>query len=178
MFLNFFSLIFLSSSTAIAENSCVLQKMEAKQEQIELQETDLSGLFAQTKGCFTVIELWASWCGPCVKIAPDVEEFQTKYPDILFLSISADAAASKAEQFWKQYPPPKQKWRLKAWSLEGLSTEYKTIGATFPGKIPYFVVLSPEGTLLLELTEPKDLAALEKLVETNVETNVETKREK
>ena len=83
---------------------------------------------------------------------------------VFFLSISADATPVKAEQFWKQYPQ-EQKWRIETWSLEGLAKEYDTIGATFPGKIPYFVVLDPEGKILLELTEPKDLSTLEKRIQ-------------
>ena len=164
MLFNLFSIIFLLSSSAIADNSCILQDSQKSDLRTDITEDDLSVLFEKTKGCYTVIELWASWCGPCVKIAPEVKAFQEKYPDIFFLSISADASPNKAEQFWKQYPQP-QKWRIESWSLEGLSKEYATIGASFPEKIPYFVVLDPEGKILLELTEPKDLSALESLIQ-------------
>jgi thiol-disulfide isomerase/thioredoxin len=169
MFFNLFSTIFLYSSQAIAENSCTLQSTPVNTERIDSTEDSLSELFAQTKGCFTVIELWASWCGPCVKIAPNVNDLHQKYPNVLFLSISTDAVGSKAEQFWKKHPPIGQKRRLESWSLEGLLKEYKTIGASFPGKIPYFVILDQNGTVLLELTEPKDLDDIEKLIQTKSE---------
>ena len=163
MLLNLFSLIFLSSS-ANAQNSCALQKQTNQEKHLALQEENLSDLFAQTKGCFTIVELWASWCGPCVQIAPEVDQFQKEHPEILFLSISADAAKTKAIRFWAEHPSPSQKWRLESWTIEGLRLEYEQIGAKFPGKIPYFVVLNPEGKLLLELTEPKDLKDLEQLL--------------
>ena len=169
MLFNLFSLIFLFSSSAFAENSCAIQKLSNQAKHTELTEETLSDLFAQSKGCFTVIELWASWCGPCVRIAPAVDQLQKDHPDILFLSISADATKIKAEQFWKQHDPSSYKWRLSAWSSEGLSKEYESIGAQFPGKIPYFVVLDQEGTLLLELTEPKDISAIKKLLPTDRE---------
>ena len=169
MFFNLFSTIFLYSSQANAEMSCTLQSTPIDSARIDFTEDSLSELFTQTKGCFTVIELWASWCGPCVKIAPKVNEFHQKHPDVLFVSISTDAVGSKAEQFWRDHPAIGQKRRLETWSLEGLSTEYKTIGASFPGKIPYFVVLDQNGTVLLELTEPKDLDAIEKILSTNSE---------
>lgn len=49
------------------------------------------------KGKTVVIEVWASWCGDCVKAMPKIKELQANNPDVAYLFISMDKAADK----WK-----------------------------------------------------------------------------
>jgi thiol-disulfide isomerase/thioredoxin len=49
------------------------------------------------KGKTLVIELWASWCGDCVKAMPKIHELQTNNPKVSFLFLSMDKTADK----WK-----------------------------------------------------------------------------
>lgn len=49
------------------------------------------------KGKTLVIEVWASWCGDCVKAMPKLKELQANNPDVSYLFISADKTADK----WK-----------------------------------------------------------------------------
>lgn len=49
------------------------------------------------KGKTLVIEVWASWCGDCVKAMPKVKELQVNNPDVSYLFLSADKTADK----WK-----------------------------------------------------------------------------
>ncbi len=169
-------MLFFWLATSIAWAECPLQQqfvqtsIEAKQSRKDISIDEFIQLLTQTKGCTTVIELWASWCGPCVKIAPEVEAFHQSHPDILFLSVSADASGSAAEKFWKQHPPIEQKYRLSAWSMTGLQDTYGSIGATFPEAIPYFVVLDASGTVQLEMHEPKSLSPLIKTIQSLQQT--------
>lgn len=50
------------------------------------------------KGKTTVIEIWASWCGDCVKAMPKIKELQSNNPDVSYVFISVDKTADK----WKQ----------------------------------------------------------------------------
>jgi thiol-disulfide isomerase/thioredoxin len=43
----------------------------------------------------TVIEVWASWCGDCVKAMPKVKELQANHPEVAFTFISMDKTADK-----------------------------------------------------------------------------------
>lgn len=47
------------------------------------------------KGKTLVIEVWASWCGDCVKAMPKVKELQAANPDVSYLFISMDKTADK-----------------------------------------------------------------------------------
>lgn len=49
------------------------------------------------EGKTTVIEVWASWCGDCVKAMPKVKELQANHPEVAFTFISMDKTAEK----WK-----------------------------------------------------------------------------
>ncbi|MFV8271088.1 TlpA family protein disulfide reductase [Flavobacterium sp. GT2N3] len=49
------------------------------------------------KGKTLVIEVWASWCGDCVKAMPKLKELQANNPDVGYLFISMDKTADK----WK-----------------------------------------------------------------------------
>lgn len=49
------------------------------------------------KGKTVVIEVWASWCGDCIKAMPKVKELQANNPDVSFLFLSMDKTADK----WK-----------------------------------------------------------------------------
>ncbi len=152
--------------TSLAFADCPLQKIAVEETRQDITTEDFSELLTQSKGCTTVVELWASWCGPCVKIAPEVETFHKSHPDVLFVSVSADATGGAAEKFWRSHPPIGQKRRLSSWSMAELHTVYSRVGATFPEAIPYFIVLDEKGTLQLEIHEPKNLDALNQAIET------------
>lgn len=37
-----------------------------------------------------VIDFWATWCGPCIKLGPVVEELAEKYPDVVIGKLNID----------------------------------------------------------------------------------------
>ncbi len=49
------------------------------------------------EGKTLVIEVWASWCGDCVKAMPKIHELQTNNPTVDYVFVSMDKTAEK----WK-----------------------------------------------------------------------------
>ncbi len=48
-----------------------------------------------------MINLWAEWCGPCMRELPDLEQIHQEYPNVLLLGAYCDddnAAALQAAQ--------------------------------------------------------------------------------
>ena len=60
-------------------------------------QTAFKDILKKYKGKTLVIEVWASWCGDCVKAMPKLKELQANNPKVSYLFLSADKTAEK----WK-----------------------------------------------------------------------------
>lgn len=98
-----------------------------------------------SKNKITVLDFWASWCGPCMAEAPDMVRLYQKVhaQGVEFIGISLDTD----EKAWKKAIADKgliwpQGSELKEWQHNNGAKLYTVEG------IPYTVVLSQEGTIL------------------------------
>lgn len=55
-----------------------------------IQFTDQTAREAIESGKPVVIDFWATWCGPCIKLGPVVEELAEKYPDVTVGKLNID----------------------------------------------------------------------------------------
>lgn len=55
-----------------------------------LQFTDQTAREAIESGNPVVIDFWATWCGPCIKLGPVVEELAEKYPNVTIGKLNID----------------------------------------------------------------------------------------
>lgn len=46
-----------------------------------------------------VIDFWASWCGPCKRLSPIIEELSEEMPDIAFYKVNVDEEQALAAHF-------------------------------------------------------------------------------
>lgn len=60
-------------------------------------QVPFKNIIKKHKGKTLVIEVWASWCGDCVKAMPKIKELQANNPDVDYVFISMDKTADK----WK-----------------------------------------------------------------------------
>jgi thiol-disulfide isomerase/thioredoxin len=91
-----------ASLLALASISCHSQDKQFSKKALETSllstaETQIlfSDIIEQHNGETFVIEIWASWCGDCVKAMPLVKSLQAKNPDIDFVFISMDKTPEK-----------------------------------------------------------------------------------
>lgn len=96
------------------------------------------------KGSYILIDLWASWCGPCIKAMPTIKKLSEKYAEKDFQAISI--SLDQREEIWKRTNERVNiTWlnTLDSNGLEGgLSVE---LGVTF---LPFYYLVDKEGKIL------------------------------
>ena len=79
-------------------------KLVEGQPAIDIMMTDVDGnvkRLSDFRGKVIYMDLWATWCGPCIQESPFFETLSKKYEgkDIVFLPVSTDSRATT----WKSY---------------------------------------------------------------------------
>ena len=105
------------------------------------QETSL--LSRLKKGGYTVIDFWASWCGPCRASFPHLREMYKIHGEkVTFISISVD----KDEKEWhKALEEEKLPWEQYLATPEFSKATRADYNLT---SIPTFLIINPEGNII------------------------------
>ena len=96
--------------------------------------------FSSFRGKYVYIDMWASWCVPCLREVPELQKLEAKLKNknVTFVSISIDAS----EDAWKKKLKEKNMHGYQLWNPEG------TLGKALNVKgIPFFAIYDPQGKL-------------------------------
>ena len=98
------------------------------------------------KGKVLYIDVWATWCGPCIKEFPYLKKLIEDYKDkdIEFVSISIDSKNQYDK--WRKMVADKNIGGLQLYDSEGLSSSF--MRAFSVGLIPRFMMLDAEGKII------------------------------
>ncbi|PID69645.1 MAG: hypothetical protein CR989_00550 [Flavobacteriales bacterium] len=98
------------------------------------------------KGKYVYIDVWATWCGPCVAEIPSLKKVEKQYhgKNIEFVSISIDE--KKSYDKWKAMIKEKELGGIQlfadnAWQSNFI-TDYQIMS------IPRFILINPEGKII------------------------------
>ncbi len=121
-------------------------------------ETALNDL----KGTYVYIDVWATWCGPCIGEIPYLKELEHKYEgkNIEFVSISVDTKDDY--QKWRKMVTKKELGGTQLMADNAFSSTF--IDAYAINAIPRFIIIDPEGNIVnADATRPSNFAIESKL---------------
>ncbi len=98
------------------------------------------------RGKLLYIDVWATWCGPCLKEMPALKELIKEYAekDIDFVSISIDSKNDYDK--WRKMVPEKNVGGIQLYDAEGLNSDF--MKAFSVGLIPRFMMIDSEGKII------------------------------
>ena len=121
-----------------------------------IAENDTSGVVLKlydVKGKITLIDFWASWCGPCLRQVPDLLEayniYHKKGFEIYGLSVDSKKERWKAAINKYKMPWPNVS-NLKGWGSEAAAA----YNVTF---VPFNVLIDGEGNIIAKNLHSKEL---------------------
>jgi thiol-disulfide isomerase/thioredoxin len=104
------------------------------------------------KGKYVYIDVWATWCGPCIREIPSLQKLEKEYhnKNIEFVSISTDeqrrsgGSWEAAEKKWRDFVKAKQMGGVQLWAGQDISLQqaYQITG------IPRFILIDPQGNIV------------------------------
>ena len=106
------------------------------------------------EGKYVYLDIWATWCGPCIAEIPALKKLEKDYHDknISFVSISIDDAkrhggsAEKAHASWKTMVGEEELGGIQLFAPDGWQSDF--IKAYQIYGIPRFILVDPEGKIV------------------------------
>ncbi len=141
--------IFLTVIIAFAVTSCGKeQKDEFAPESLSAELTSLEGekitfqeILQNMRGETILIEVWASWCGDCVKAMPKLKELQQAHPDVSYMFVSMD----KTIEAWKAGIEKHELEGVHYWVPDGMQGTWGK--ATDIDWIPRYIIIDKNGAI-------------------------------
>lgn len=130
----------------IAEKQNLLQKAGRNMSAPYFEATDISGnkfSYKNYDGKYLFIDIWATWCVPCKKEIPYLEQLKQKYAGqpIEFISVSIDKNVGAWRKFMES-GVTKDQFHSVPGKAPGVDQVYNA------SAIPAFVLIDPEGKII------------------------------
>ncbi|MGM9507698.1 redoxin family protein [Larkinella sp. GY13] len=154
------------------EKSDYIKKQQAEwaKRPVSLADVDVAGLKKLIKNDsdkLRLINVWATWCGPCVQEFPEFITIDRMYRerDFEFVTVSADKPDKKAKalEFLKKKEASNQNYLF---SSDDKYALIEAIDPNWQGALPYTILVEPGGKIVYSKQGPIDpLEMKRKIVE-------------
>jgi len=131
----------------------------------KIDEAGIKELVSNSSDKLRLINVWATWCAPCIMEYPDLVQLQRWYGhrNFEFVSLSADNPEhlDRAQKFLDKTHSP-----VKNYLYDG-SDKYKLIEALDPkwnGALPYTLLVEPGGNVVYSYQGSVDLLELKRAI--------------
>ena len=111
------------------------------------------------KGKKVLIDVWASWCGDCIKGLPSVRNLQKEYPEVVFLFLSVDENKDAWRKGIERFQIKGAHYNLPKGMKTGEFVDFINLSW-----IPRYMVIDAQGKIsLFKATSTSDSAIVEAL---------------
>ena len=106
------------------------------------------------KGRYVYMDVWATWCVPCIKEMPKLKELEAEFGnDIAFVSVSIDHDKAK----WLKFVEDKELKGIQILCHTPRTTRAEIMDLYMIEAIPRFIMIDPEGKIInVDASRPTD----------------------
>lgn len=133
-----------------------------------IDEAGLKDLISNKTDKLRLINVWATWCGPCVTEFPDFMQMQHMYRnrDFEFVSVSADNP-DKKEKALKFLQGKRASNKNYIFNIEDKYKLIEAIDPNWQGALPYTILVEPGGKIVYAKQGPIDPKKMKKAIVEN-----------
>ena len=138
---------------------------------VTLEETDIAGikeLIKNNSEKLRLINIWATWCGPCITEFPELVIIDRMYRGrpFEFISISTDKLPKKAAalSFLKEQQASNKNY---IFNNDNIYDMMEVIDPEWQGAIPYTILIEPGGKIIYKKMDMIDPHELKKIIVEN-----------
>jgi len=150
------------------ENWITKGREEWAKEPVDLETIDEAGvkeLLQNNSGKLRLINIWATWCGPCVVEFPEFVTMNRMYRgrDFEFVSICLDdlEKKDKALKFLKEKQASNKNY---IFNIDDKYAFIEAIDPKWPGALPYTMIVEPGGKIVYGQQNIIDPAKIKKII--------------
>lgn len=133
-----------------------------------IDEAGIKDLIKNKSDKLRLINIWATWCGPCVTEYPEFIIMQKMYGnrDFEFISISADEPAKK-EKVLKFLKEKQSAVKNYLFSVDDKYKLIEAVDANWQGALPYTILVEPGGKIVYAKQSTIDPLTMRKTIVEN-----------
>lgn len=133
---------------------------------LSVSTAQFRGVMEKTKGKVTVLNLWATWCGPCIHETPDLVKFynETDRETLNFVSLSFDDAPEVDGAIPEFLRTHKVTFPVMVLNDRNDEELYRALRTNFGGGIPTTYVYDKDGALVKSVDGAIGLEELREIV--------------
>lgn len=129
---------------------------------VDLSPESVEGIIPASTDGVTLVNVWATWCAPCIKEFPYLVQLQEKYPeelDIIFISADFPEDKPRAIEFLRNQGVNRTTYLKSGRDLPFIAA----LSENWSGSIPFTQLILPDGTIFAEWSGEADLERFEEI---------------